>query len=408
MHALCWFQNDLRISDQAALRWLGEQGIPFAGIVFAPEGRSSFQNTFFWQSVEGLRRKLKAHSVELHVLEGKPTQLLPKLLEQNGVSLVVKNASFNSLEQEEEEALRKLGVSFQLFHDRTLLSLDHLPFAIKDLPLVFTDFRKRVEQDLSIPEPQPTPDALVGFRLLGEFALPSPEVQLPYQFHGGEDSGQARVEEFFGVTKSVLHYKITRNGMIERNDSSKFSPWLATGALSPRWIYAKLKKFETEFEANESTYWLFFELLWRDYFKFLARKIGPRLFESRGLKESHPKWNADAGDWESWKNGATDSPFVNANMKELLHTGWMSNRGRQNVASYLTKILGVDWTLGAAWFEAQLLDFDRESNWGNWLYQSGMGTDPRDRRFDPERQAKLYDPEGAYQNLWLKKEKGAS
>ena len=409
MRALCWFQNDLRMSDQAALRWLADAALPFAGVVFEPEKGSSFQKTFFWQSVESLRQKLSAHAVPLYVFRGNPIYVIPDLVEKNRIQVVVKNASFNSLGEAEEEALKNLGISLQTMQDRTLLSLDRLPFPISHLPLVFTDFRKQVEQNLEIPLPHPAPKKLLGFSLgTGmKFASAPPESPLPYEFHGSEDSGMARVEEFFGKTKSVLHYKNTRNGMIQRNDSSKFSPWLATGALSARWIYQELKKFETEYEANESTYWIFFELLWRDYFKFLAKKIGARLFEARGLKDRNEAWIEDAEAWESWKSGSTASPFVNANMKELLQTGWMSNRGRQNVASYLAKTLGVEWTLGASYFEEQLLDFDRESNWGNWLYQSGMGTDPRDRKFDPERQARIYDPEGAYQGLWLKPKREA-
>lgn len=98
----------------------------------------------------------------------------------------------------------------------------------------------------------------------------------------------------------------------------------------------------------------------------------------------------------------TGESFIDAGMRELACTGYLSNRLRQNVASYLIHDLSGDWRAGAAWFEYQLVDFDIYSNQGNWLYVSGRGTDPRvGRRFDPDRQARQYDVDGAYRRLWL-------
>ena len=105
--------------------------------------------------------------------------------------------------------------------------------------------------------------------------------------------------------------------------------------------------------------------------------------------------------FEQWTNAETEEPFVNANMRELNETGWMSNRGRQNVASFLCKNMGVNWLLGAQYFAQHLIDYDVESNYGNWAYLAGVGVDPRDRQFNIGRQAHIYDPHGAYQRRWL-------
>jgi deoxyribodipyrimidine photo-lyase len=104
---------------------------------------------------------------------------------------------------------------------------------------------------------------------------------------------------------------------------------------------------------------------------------------------------------QSWMQGETGEPFIDANMKELLHTGWMSNRGRQNVANFLAKTLKVNWTWGADWFEKRLIDYDPCNNWGNWNYTAGVGTDQRDRTFNPQNQSRMYDPENIYQKKWL-------
>ena len=113
------------------------------------------------------------------------------------------------------------------------------------------------------------------------------------------------------------------------------------------------------------------------------------------------QWNTNAPLIEKWIEGKTDEPFVNANMIELKKTGWMSNRGRQNVASYFAKNLKLDWRIGASYFESMLIDYDVHSNYGNWMYVSGVGNDPRDRKFNIKLQAERYDTNNAFQNLWL-------
>lgn len=107
---------------------------------------------------------------------------------------------------------------------------------------------------------------------------------------------------------------------------------------------------------------------------------------------------------KKWIDGETGVDFVDANMLELKHTGFISNRGRQNVASYLVNDLKLDWRYGAAYFEQQLIDYDVCSNWGNWAYQAGVGNDPRGKRyFNIEKQAEEYDKNNFYRNMWLSK-----
>lgn len=177
---------------------------------------------------------------------------------------------------------------------------------------------------------------------------------------------------------------------------------MSLGCISARTIHYEVKKYEQERLANDSTYWLVFELLWRDYFRFVAAKYGTKIFRRQGIRKKEIKWQHDLIKFETWRTGNTGVAFVDANMKELLLTGFMSNRGRQNVASFLTKDLGIDWRWGAAWFESQLIDYDVCSNWLNWVYVAGVGNDPReDRYFNIESQTRKYDPENQYSRIWL-------
>jgi len=149
---------------------------------------------------------------------------------------------------------------------------------------------------------------------------------------------------------------------------------------------------------------MIFELLWRDFFQFSARLHGAKIFQIGGIHPERSKVPEpqDAEDlFIEWKNGTTKNSFINANMNELRMTGWMSNRGRQNVASYLINELNLDWTRGAQWFEEQLIDYDPCSNYGNWLYLSGFGNDPREnRRFNISKQTEMYDLTGNYTKEW--------
>jgi deoxyribodipyrimidine photo-lyase len=142
-------------------------------------------------------------------------------------------------------------------------------------------------------------------------------------------------------------------------------------------------------------------MLWRDYFYYLMRNHGAALFYSRGLKAVAPPWQIQPTVIRDWISGRTGEAFIDANMHELLASGYMSNRGRQNVASYLARDLGQHWRVGAEWFEAMLVDYDPASNYGNWTYNTGVGTDPReDRYFNPQSQAEKYDGGKQYRLAW--------
>ena len=191
--------------------------------------------------------------------------------------------------------------------------------------------------------------------------------------------------------------------MLGRNFSSRFSAWLAMGCLSPKMIYQEIRRFEQERMANESTYWLIFELLWRDFFRLMGKKYKSKIFQiggTRDLENHYFKTNFEI--FQKWADGNTGVPFIDANMKELNSTGFMSNRGRQVVASFLAKDLKINWLLGAEYFESVLIDYDVCSNYGNWNYVAGVGSDPReDRSFNIQTQSSKYDQNGQFVKHWL-------
>jgi deoxyribodipyrimidine photo-lyase len=299
------------------------------------------------------------------------------------------------------------------FSTSTLYHAEDLPFSIKDIPEVFTNFRKKTEKDAIIRKSFDQP-MVINSPEIGPIILPTiddlgiQEVAIDnraaIQFKGGESEAIKRLNYYFFETKSISNYKETRNGMVGADYSSKFSAWLALGCISPTYIYLELKKYESQFGANESTYWLVFELLWRDYFRFMMKKHQNKIFLKSGIQNKELSINQfDIKLLEDWVNGKTGVDFVDANMNELQLTGFMSNRGRQNVASYFCNDLKLDWRYGASYFEQQLIDYDVCSNWGNWAYLAGVGNDPRGNRyFNIEKQAIDYDKNKTFRDLWLK------
>jgi deoxyribodipyrimidine photo-lyase len=427
---LVWFRRDLRLHDNETL-WQAAQDAKQILPVYCFDPREFgasrllelprtgyFRSKFLLESLEDLQRSLSSLGSNLYIVCGKPEEQIPEILKQfPGQTAVYALEEFATEEIGVQKALAnqlaKCGSQLKLFETTGLFKTKDLPFAVDRLPDVFTVFRQKLEKTLKVRPEFLSHNLKLPTAKLAEGSLPTikslaseaPITNLKpcLQFVGGETQALKRLNEYFWSKDLLRKYKQTRNGLIGPNYSSKFSAWLALGALSPVHIYHQVKRYEKERLANESTYWLIFELFWREYFRFSALKHGSRLFYKNGFIKNTKVFKQDKNLFKSWQSGQTGTDFVDANMSELALTGFMSNRGRQNVASYLCKTLGLDWRWGAEYFEMQLIDHDVYNNWGNWSYQAGVGHDPRDRTFNIERQAQTYDANGEYTNYWLER-----
>ncbi|MEL7475328.1 MAG: DASH family cryptochrome, partial [Cyanobacteria bacterium J06555_12] len=424
---LLWFRNDLRLHDHEALYEAMKQRAEIVPVYcFDPRqfGQTSygfpktgaFRAQFLLESVADLRRSLQAKGSDLVIRIGKPEDVIPAIAKQLEAKVVHYHEEVTSeelaVEDELETALEPLKVKLEAFWGATLYHPDDLPFDVRRMPELFTNFRKQVEKNSSLRPTYPTPKQLPPLPAievrqlpqLSDFGLETPVVddRAVLAFKGGESAAKGRLKEYFWTQNCLKDYKQTRNGMLGADYSSKFSAWLALGCLSPRWIVEQVEEYEAQRVRNDSTYWLIFELIWRDFFRFICEKHGDRIFYPSGLQKLHIPWKEDWTRFDLWREGKTGYPLVDANMRELAATGFMSNRGRQNVGSFLTKNLGLHWTMGAEWFESLLIDYDVCSNWGNWNYTAGVGNDARGfRYFNIPKQAKTYDLKGDYVRHWL-------
>jgi deoxyribodipyrimidine photo-lyase len=400
-----WFRNDLRVSDNPAFAeacQLSSQVLTVyvhdpkhsAQTQWGFERMGAHRKAFLAARLQELALQLKALGCELSELHGSPKDALlafAKLhdLHTDNLTIICEEIAAPE-EQDDIASLKSCGLRIETVWQSSLLEPADLPFDMQQLPAVFTAFKNKVEkQNL-----KPRMKSRLKPRLPDSISVTWPE-----------SAAEKHLKDYF-AGDFALTYKLTRNQPMNwspaQHFSTKFSPWLACGALSAPMIYAELKRFEAQRGANDSTYWIWFELLWRDYFRFLHLQHGKKIYRKQGLGGSElAKVPNNKQGFSRWSEGQTGEPLVDAGMRELAATGWLSNRMRQVVASYLLYDLGGDWRAGAAWFESQLIDFDVYSNQGNWLYIAGRGTDPRGgRRFNPDKQAQEHDADGVYRQFW--------
>jgi len=422
--AVVWFRDDCRVTDNPTF----SDAVAMAGAVvpvyvFDPRRRRETRYgadkvgprraRFRRESVRDLRSSLRARDGDLFVREGEPETVVPELASAVDADAVFTQTKPATEEREDERAVQEAlasEIDFETRWTHTLYHPDDLPTPPERIDDTFTPWRKAAEDAVTVRDPVEAPEstqvpdldsgAIPTLDEMG-FDEPEPDDRAVLSFEGGEAAARRRLDEYIWEGDHLREYKETRNGLLGANYSAKLSPWLAAGCLSPRTIYREVERYECERVANEDTYWLVFELLWRDFFQFQFRKHGADFFGPNGIRNVEKSWRQDRQAFERWAEGRTGVPFIDANMRELNRTGYMSNRGRQNVASFLADALEIDWRWGAAYFEQQLIDYDVASNWGNWAYQAGVGNDSRDNHFDVLSQAEYYDSEATYVRTWL-------
>ena len=418
---LFWFRHDLRLHDQPAILKLCEEvsEVTFAYILdeqqFLPNGfgcspMGEHRHTFLLQTLSDLEQTLSKYGHQLLVMKGKTADCLVNLLQTGeythlGVS---QHCGFN--ETAHLNTVKRFFDTLRVVETSTygLFDENSFPFEIEDMPDVFSPFRRKVEKHCKplpvskeitqLPKPF-APDVEQQYRFKLNVELPA---STDHTFVGGETAALSHLNCYLFEWHAAATYKETRNALDTWKHSTKLSAWLSNGSLSAREVMRQVQQFEKTVEKNDSTYWIYFELLWREFFHWLQCKYGAKWFRFSGIQGRTPLTKHDPETFIRWSEGKTGYPIVDACMRQLSETGYMSNRGRQLVASCFVHELRQDWRYGAAWFEHQLIDYDVGSNWGNWLYLAGVGSDPRGhRQFNLQKQTDTYDPHGNFRDKWL-------
>lgn len=464
--AVVWFRTDLRTDDNPALvaaqklvqektvasvlpcyfldpRLFGSQLVPSRESaemksVGVPK-TGPFRAKFLLESLVDLKERLRALDSDLLIRVGRPEEEIPKLLSEEDpgtAKLVITETQACEEELRVDlnlrKALKPLKGELRDIWGYSLYHREDLPFKaeLRDLPDTFTPFKEKCERNCKVRPALPPPKkgtlplpsrhekALAFLPSWGdlpwaeELRTQSPEIteepavdsKAAFDLKGGESVALARLKYYLWDSDIIAEYFEIRNGMIGGDYSTKLAAHLAHGCISPRRMHDEIRRYEKERTKNKSTYWVIFELTWRDFYRFFAMKHGSRIFHSQGTHGGGPSsWpiGKQADELlQRWKDGTTGWPLVDANMRELRATGFMSNRGRQNVASFLVLDLGLDWRWGARHFETFLTDYDVTSNWGNWVAAAGL-TGGRVNKFNILKQSKDYDAGGEYVRMWI-------
>lgn len=412
MRGIHWFRNDLRLRDNTAILALAdraEQWLP----VFVLDG--DFLETkaprprdrFLIDCLTRLRDELAERNVPLIVLEGAPEQVLPELMRHTKASLISWGESDTPLGQRRDarvrEAVEAEGAEVLSIRDHTVFAPSAIRTQAGGAYSVFTPYRNawwaawerapRLDRRrLKLPA-APIPGRAGPAR--GR-ALPVLEADRPCELPtGGEAAALRRLKVF--LDEPVSRYATDRDRP-DRDGTSRLSPYLRFGAVSVRRCFADgLAAAEDPARREGALKWLD-ELVWREFYAAVLAE-SPRVL-TRNYRSAYDAlgWNRDEAAFEAWCAGRTGYPFVDAGMRQLRETGWMHNRVRMIVASFLTKHLLIDWRRGAEFFYASLVDGDPASNNGGWQWAASTGTDaqPYFRIFNPIAQGEKWDPDGTY------------
>jgi len=417
---LVWFRNDLRLHDNEMLvEAIAKADEILPVYIFDPR---HFQETnyhtyktgatraqFLLQSVASLQQSLQNLGGNLLVLNGYPEELLPELVAKYELSEVYHHREVageeTAVSVSVEDALWKLKVNLKHFIGHTLYNKEDLPFPIKDIPDVFTQFKKKTERDAIVKPCFATPTTISFVSADDWGAIPeiytllqddeASTLILDLEFVGGEKEALSHLHDYLHAGEGMM----LANASLKKHEIvSKLSAWLALGCLSPREVYWKMQDAEAIYGVKPYFHQIILGLLWRDYFRFMFKKYGGTFFTQQGFKKDALDLPLeDSQQLRSWKLGQTGQPLVDAFMEELNKKGYINQVARQLVATYLVKVLGVNWVLGAAYFEEKLIDYCPASNWGNWATVAGVGNDQKlSSSFDFEKLLKFLDPKGAF------------
>ncbi len=424
---ILWFRNDLRIHDNEALHdALSHVDVVYPIYVFDPRifrGKTSFgfpktgvyRAKFIIESILDLRISLKRLGSQLIVLVGHPEEVISKFAKEHHTHWVFCNRERTQEEVDVqdrlERALWSIGQELRYSRGKMLYYTSDLPFPITHTPDTFTQFRKEVERIVEIRTPLPEPRVLKPFSEVFEVGDIPSLTDLGYPprcivksentaVKGGEREGLEILQhhiELLGNTQSNNDLDALRS----IDHTSKISPYLSQGCLSPKQIYHLLDEKKTR--GLNGVYELYIELLWRDFFRLMGKKHGNAIFQKGGIKrEVIADLKDDMDVFRIWSEGRTGAPIVDAAMTELNTTGLLSFKARQVSASFLIHDLKVNWQIGASYFESMLTDYDPCSNWGNWNQIAGVAFDSRGgKHINTINYAKRHDPLGYYVKKWI-------
>jgi len=397
--SIFWFRRDLRLDDNAGLYYALRSKKPVlpififdTNILDGLEEKRDKRVHFIHSALEDIQEKLGALGTSLYVLYDSPMDSFKKLAEEYNITGVFTNQDYEPYAMKRDgeirEFLRSKNIDLHTYKDLVIFEKDEILKDNKEPYTVYTPYSRRWKERLNefYLKPYPTHKYSRNFLQLAPKPVPS------LADIGFKEAPPGTVSALLNE-EIARHYNETRD-YPAINGTTRLSVHLRFGTVSIRQLAQKAK------ELNET---LLNELIWRDFYQMVLWKF-PHVVNGAFKKEyDNIVWRNNEREFELWCNGQTGYPIVDAGMRELNETGYMHNRVRMIVASFLTKDLLIDWRWGEAYFAEKLLDYDLAANNGGWQWAAGTGCDaaPYFRIFNPRLQTEKFDPELKYVSKWV-------
>jgi deoxyribodipyrimidine photo-lyase len=399
MTSIWWIRRDLRLTDNPTLHSALQAGEVVPVFILDPafSSQSPRRRNFLYESLHALDKDLRQRNSYLVTRNGTPQQILQRLLTETNATAIFAEADFTPYARQRDADIAR-HLPLQLIHGQTVHHPEFIKKADGASYTVYTPYAKawkaRLEPIRLLPAPDhiPTP---AGIR-----TEPRPPFTVSPGFPAGEAEALRRLDQF--TSSPIYQYTDLRNRM-DLDGTSSLSPYFRFGMLSLRQAVRAtfdVKRSTSNVKGAET--WLN-ELIWREFYISILYHFPHVAKTAFNPALANIPWRNEASEFEAWKRGETGVPVVDAAMRQLLSTGWMHNRARMIVASYLVKDLLIDWRWGEAWFMENLLDGDIAANNGGWQWTAGTGTDaaPYFRIFNPVLQSQKFDPNGDYIRKWV-------
>ena len=400
--SIFWFRRDLRLDDNVGFLEALKGDYPVLPIfIFDEEILSKLPEddarvTFIHDTLQTMRNELqKKHNSSLAMYYGKPMDILKNLTKEYEVMSLYTNRDYEPYAKERDEKvsefLNENNIEFKTFKDQVIFEKSEIVKGDGDPYVVYTPYKNKwqeqfdVDQDLKIHyTSQYLSNLISNSRLpnlsLNDIGFKKSDIEIPD----------------YDVTPTLIdNYEDTRNFPAKENGTSHLGPHLRFGTVSVR------KMMKKAIAENNKVFWS--ELIWREFFMTILYHFPHTVDNAFRAKYDRIEWRNNEAEFEKWKKGETGYLLVDAGMRQLNATGYMHNRVRMLVASFLCKHLLIDWRWGETYFAEKLLDYEMSSNVGNWQWAAGSGVDaaPYFRIFNPMTQVDKFDKDKKYIKTWI-------
>lgn len=407
--AIWWIRRDLRLADNQALQQAlssAEQVLPLFildPVLLKSERTSTRRVDFMLAGLRALDADLQRKGSRLILRHGEPLKVLTELKQEMDFQAIFAEEDFSAYARQRDDSVAAL-FDLHLCGGLTVLPPSLTVKADGSPYTIFTPYSKTWRENYQQPQLLPEPGKIASPTEVFSEALPEPPIDLNTPFAmAGAPEAQRRLERFFAAR--IQNYASDRDRM-DLEGTSSLSPYLRFGMLSARQMVnaaiSGISEAGSQQNAHGAKVWLN-ELIWREFFYSVLFHFPQVQKDSFRPELRNIHWLNREEDFSAWKEGRTGYPIVDAAMRQLRSTGWMHNRARMIVASFLTKDLLIDWRWGEKYFMQQLLDGDVAANNGGWQWSAGTGTDaaPYFRIFNPVLQGQKFDPNGEYIRRWV-------